>query len=301
MWSDGLDRWYAAHGRHDLPWRHTRDPWAVLVSEVMLQQTPVGRVLPRWETFLRLWPDPVSCAAAPLDAVLREWQGLGYPRRARWLWLIAGRVSSAGWPGDEDGLRSLPGVGRYTARALLAFSDIGGEATAPPPCDVNIGRVSARAALGREPHAVAATVLDRAIARGRPGSLTLRDYSYALFDVGALHCRASPRCDSCPLEAVCALRCSGTDAVRRAPAPAYRGSMRELRGTILAAALADGQRRGAALADAAMHLPGATAERCVDALRGLVADGLIDPGRGVAPGVVTPADGAGAGLARVQR
>jgi A/G-specific adenine glycosylase len=283
MWSDGIDTWYAAHGRHDLPWRQTTDPWAVLVSELMLQQTSVARVLPRWERFVRRWPDPVSCASAPLEAVLREWQGLGYPRRARWLWLIAGRVSEGGWPDGEDGLRTLPGVGRYTARALLAFSDIGTDAGSPPPCDVNIGRVAARAALGREPHELAPSVLDRTIAGGRPRSLAVREYAYAMFDVGAIHCRAIPRCDTCALEAVCALRGNGTPVARRRGAPPYRGSLRELRGTILAAALADVQRDGAALVEAGMRVPGATAERCLEAVSGLIADGLLDPGRAVNP------------------
>jgi A/G-specific adenine glycosylase len=284
MWTDGIDTWYAAHGRHHLPWRQTTDPWAVLVSELMLQQTAVARVLPRWERFVQRWPDPASCAAAPLDAVLREWQGLGYPRRARWLWLIAGRVSETGWPAGEDGLRTLPGVGRYTARALLAFSDIGGDAGSPPPCDVNIGRVAARAAQGREPHQLAPSVLDRTIAAGRPHAMAVRDYAYAMFDVGALHCRATPRCVSCPLEAVCVLRGSGTSVARRRPAPPYRGSLRELRGTILAAALSDGRGHRAALVEAGMRVPGATAERCLEAVSGLIADGLLDPGRARGPG-----------------
>ena len=83
VWTRGLARWYEMHGRHDLPWRATAEPWAILVSEVMLQQTQVARVAGRWESFLARWPTPEACAAAPLAAVLREWQGLGYPRRAR--------------------------------------------------------------------------------------------------------------------------------------------------------------------------------------------------------------------------
>src|SRR5258707_8030026 len=95
-WTSGLSAWYAARGRHDLPWRHTRDPWAVLVSEVMLQQTSVARVLPRWHSFLERWPDPQRCAEATLDDVLREWTGLGYPRRAKALHATATTVSEDG-------------------------------------------------------------------------------------------------------------------------------------------------------------------------------------------------------------
>src|SRR5580700_3125367 len=116
VWTRGLARWYEVHGRHDLPWRATADPWAILVSEVMLQQTQVARVSGRWESFLARWPTPGTCAAVPLADVLREWQGLGYPRRARALHDTARLVSAAGWPDTESGLRSLPGVGAYTAR-----------------------------------------------------------------------------------------------------------------------------------------------------------------------------------------
>src|SRR2546428_3492787 len=148
MWTDGLARWYVAGGRHDLPWRHTCDPWAVLVSEVMLQQTQVSRALPRWGPFMRRWPTPHSLAAAPLVDLLRAWQGLGYPRRARDLQRSAALISAVGWPRDERALRALPGVGEYTARALLVFAFA---APARLPRDVNIARVTARAALGVEP------------------------------------------------------------------------------------------------------------------------------------------------------
>ena len=108
----------------DLPWRRTRDPWAVLVSEVMLQQTQVARVVPKWEGFLARFPDPAACAAAPLGDVLRAWQGLGYPRRARNLHAAARAVTElGGFPRDLDGLLALPGVGPYTARAVMAFAN----------------------------------------------------------------------------------------------------------------------------------------------------------------------------------
>jgi len=276
MWTDGLEEWFTEKGRHHLPWRQTTDPWAVLVSEMMLQQTSVSRVLPRWERFLRRWPDASACASAPLDAVLREWQGLGYPRRARWLWLTAARVSTDGWPAGEGEIRALPGVGRYTARALLAFSDLGHAAGAlpVPPRDVNIGRVVARAALGQEPEQLTAATLDSVLCDSRPSAMPVREFAYALFDVGAMHCRATPRCAGCALANSCAFRGPGVRGARRRQTP-YRGSMRQLRGAILAAALADPQRDRASLLEAAQGLPGANPQRCDEALRGLVADGLL--------------------------
>jgi A/G-specific adenine glycosylase len=238
VWTRGLARWYEQHGRHDLPWRATADPWAILVSEVMLQQTQVARVAGRWESFLARWPTPEACAAAPLPAVLREWQGLGYPRRARALHDTACIVAAGGWPDSEAGLRSLPGVGQYTARALrvLAFGD-----STVPPQDVNIARVTARAALGREAGDVKVAALEAQLAAGRPRAMSARAFTYALFDAGALHCRARPICHGCPLAATCASRNRLAAALpephRRSPR--YRGSTRELRGAVLRAMLAD--------------------------------------------------------------
>jgi A/G-specific adenine glycosylase len=238
VWTRGLARWYEASGRHDLPWRATADPWAILVSEVMLQQTQVTRVAGRWEAFLDRWPSPDSCAAAPLREVLREWQGLGYPRRARALHDIAQVVASSGWPVTEAGLRVLPGIGPYTARALrvLAF----GRADAPPQ-DVNITRVTARAALGEEPALVPRASIEERLVVAQPRGLSSRDFTYALFDVGALHCRARPRCLGCPLAQGCASRrrLSGPAPTSSAASIRYRGSTRELRGALLRAMLTD--------------------------------------------------------------
>jgi A/G-specific adenine glycosylase len=232
VWTRGLARWYEASGRHDLPWRATAEPWAILVSEVMLQQTQVARVAGRWEAFLARWPSPESCAAAPLRDVLREWQGLGYPRRARALHDVAQVVASSGWPETELGLRTLPGVGPYTARALrvLAF----GSADSPPQ-DVNIARVAARAALGEEPAHRRRASIDVQLVAGRPRGMSARDFTYALFDVGALHCRARPQCLGCPLAARCEsrIRLSGPAQPSRKPSIRYRGSTRELRGAVL--------------------------------------------------------------------
>src|SRR5438128_7396265 len=100
MWTDGLARWYVAGGRHDLPWRATRDPWAILVSEVMLQQTQVARVLAAWPGFIKRFPTAAEMAAAPLGAVIAAWDRLGYPRRARRLWEAAAIIARDGWPDD---------------------------------------------------------------------------------------------------------------------------------------------------------------------------------------------------------
>ncbi|HEY6468266.1 MAG TPA: A/G-specific adenine glycosylase [Candidatus Dormibacteraeota bacterium] len=238
MWTRGLARWYAESGRHDLPWRATDDPWPILVSEVMLQQTQVSRVAGRWESFMARWPSPEACAAATLDDVLREWQGLGYPRRARALHDTARIVAEHGWPATESGLRDLPGIGAYTARALrvLAFGTSG-----IPPQDVNIARVTARAALGQEPGDVRTSSLEAQLESTRPRSLKPREFTYALFDVGALHCRARPMCDGCPLAPACASRSrlAVGPAQPARPSVRYKGSTRELRGAVLRSMLAN--------------------------------------------------------------
>jgi A/G-specific adenine glycosylase len=281
VWTDALAAWYEEHGRHHLPWRLTRDPWAVLVSEVMLQQTSVARVLPRWHAFLARWPTPRDCAAATQDDVLREWQGLGYPRRALALHRAAQAVARDGWPRDEAGLRALPGVGAYTARALLAFAF---DAEVAPPRDVNLGRVAARAALGVEPHQATPRQLDAVLAVSRPPHVSPREHAYALFDLGATVCVARrPRCAECPL-AGCPSRdrtrvvAGGVLPRRQAPWP---GSMRQLRGAVLRemlaptppATLGELHQRVAAVPAAARE--GAVAE----ALRGLQQDGLVGSDR----------------------
>jgi A/G-specific adenine glycosylase len=282
VWTDALSAWYEENGRHHLPWRRTRDPWAVLVSEVMLQQTSVSRVLPRWEAFLRRWPAPGDCAAAPLADVLREWQGLGYPRRAAALHRTAIHVAGEGWPRDEAGLRALPGIGAYTARALLAFAF---DADVPPPRDVNLGRVAARAALGVEPHQARPAELDRVLAASRPRHVSAREHAYALFDVGATACVArAPRCDRCPLTG-CASRkrlAAGTPPERapRRQAP-WHGSMRRLRGAVLREMLGEAPPRDLhELRRRVAEVPAAAREGAVaEALRGLQEDGLV----GLAP------------------
>ncbi len=274
MNTDGLAAWYRDNGRHDLPWRLTTDVWAVLVSEVMLQQTPVARVLPRWQRFLDRWPSAAACAATGLDDVLREWQGLGYPRRAGALHATAVLVAAHGWPGDEAGLRALPGVGEYTARALLWLTAL--DPGCPPPRDINIGRVAARAGLNREAWQVPARALDTTVGAARPAALTPREYVLALFDVGARHCRATPDCSGCPMT-----RCASRQRVMNSPPPRaprrqgrYVGSMRQLRGAVLAAIL---EGAGADLGVRVGTIPAAAEPGAVRrAVEGLVADGLVE-------------------------
>lgn len=281
MWTDALAAWYEEHGRHRLPWRLTRDPWAVLVSEVMLQQTSVARVLPRWRAFLDRWPAPRDCAAASQDDVLREWQGLGYPRRALALHHAAQAVSVDGWPRDEEGLRRLPGIGPYTARALLAFAF---DADVPPPRDVNLGRVAARAALGVELHEAGPRDLDGVLAGSRPPHVSPREHAFALFDLGATICTGRrPRCDECPL-AACAsrarLRGAGNTSVRapRRQAP-YAGSMRQLRGAVLREMLAATPPQTLQELQLRVREAPATAREGAlqEALKGLHRDGLLGP------------------------
>jgi A/G-specific adenine glycosylase len=165
--------WYAEHGR-DLPWRRTRDPYAILVSEVMLQQTQVPRVVPRYLEWLERWPTVEALAGAPRSEVIRAWQGLGYNRRAVNLHRAARAVAASGWPDD---LTELPGVGTYTADAIACFAF--GEPVLPR--DTNVLRVQERTG-----HA-----FDHACAQ-------------ALFDLGREICLARvPRCDVCPLAEQC--------------------------------------------------------------------------------------------------
>jgi A/G-specific adenine glycosylase len=223
-----LAAWYAHHGRHDLPWRTTRDRWAVLVSEVMLQQTQVGRVAVVWPEFMARFPTPEAMAAAGAGEVIAAWGRLGYPRRARRLWEAAGQIAARGWPDD---LTDLPGVGRYTAEAITAQVD-GLDA---PAIETNIRRVVERRA-GRTLTPTEAASASRDA--GHP--LTGRDRLLALMDVGAVLCRPrTPRCPECPLEPGCATAAAGLGGLnpalgRRPRQPAYEGSFRQRRGLVLA-------------------------------------------------------------------
>lgn len=218
----------------ELPWRQTRDPWAILVSEVMLQQTQASRVVPKWEQFMAAYPTADDCAAASLGDVLRLWQGLGYPRRAKNVRDAATAIVRLGrFPRAVDELRQLPGVGPYTARAVMAFAFEADCAVV----DTNIARVLARVA-GRR--------LTAGEVQAHADALVPADESWAwnqcLMDLGATVCRpADPQCDVCPVAASCAWRGNGREdpAVGSAGVSGrqsrFDGSDRQARGRLLQA------------------------------------------------------------------
>jgi A/G-specific adenine glycosylase len=198
---ESLLAWFEANGR-DLPWRRTRDPYAILVSEVMLQQTQVDRVVPRYLAWLERWPTVDALAAAPAADVIREWQGLGYYRRALNLHRAAGEIAAGGWPDD---LTELPGVGRYTADAVARFA-LGSDVL---PIDTNVARV-----------------------RERTGEAFDARCSQALMDLGATVCLARvPRCGVCPLASDCPSRDRRYEPLRRQGR--FEGSFRQRRAATL--------------------------------------------------------------------
>jgi A/G-specific adenine glycosylase len=252
----------------DLPWRQTRDPWAILVSEVMLQQTQTLRVIPKWKQFMTAFPTPRDCAAASLGDVLRLWLGLGYPRRARNLHAAATEITALGlFPSNLEGLLALPGIGPYTARAILAFAF----ETDAAVVETNIGRVLARIAGYRLTPKQAQAAADSALPAGQSWA-----WNQCLMDLGAVLCRpTSPSCECCPLAVRCAWRGSGADpAVGSAGVstrqPRFDGSDRQARGKLLKA-LADGPVRHEMLAGV-MECDPPRAERLADDLE---RDGLV--------------------------
>ncbi len=264
-----LRPWWAERGR-DLPWRRARDPWAVLVSEAMLQQTQVARVLRRYEAFLELFPTPAACAAAPVAEVVRAWSGLGYNRRAVSLHRTAVAVveqHGGRLPADRQALEALPGVGAYTARAVLAFAfemDVG-------VVEVNTARVLARVA-GRTLSAAEAQDAADALVPAGEGWV----WNQAMVDLGATVCtRRAPACAECPIAGLCrwtADRATAPDPAARPPRQAaFAGSDRQGRGRLV-----DALRRGPVgphgLAAAAGWPDDADRARRVAAT--LVADGL---------------------------
>ncbi len=253
----------------ELPWRRTRDPWAVLVSEVMLQQTQIARVIPKWIAFLERFPTPADCAAAELGDVLRLWQGLGYPRRARNLHLAACAIDGLEFfPDTLDGLLALPGVGAYTARAVLAFAFEADAAVV----DTNIARVYARVAGDRLTATQVQALADAALPEGDSWR-----WNQCLMDLGATLCRPVPQCDDCPLRTVCAWQCAGGESaldpavgsagVSRTQSR-FEGSERQARGRLLQALTAGSVR----VVDAPKLMGHPAARRLVDAL---CAEGLV--------------------------
>jgi len=278
----GVDRvrsallaWYATDHR-DFPWRGTLDPYAVLVSEVMLQQTQAARVAERFPPFMRRFPNAESLATAPTAAVLAEWSGLGYNRRALSLRRAAATVAERGWPRDIEGLMALPGVGPYTARAVasLAFGIPAGVV------DTNVRRwLVRRFNVADAPRAL--QVLADALARSGTGAEVMT-WTHATMEFGADVCRARrPRCMTCPI----ADGCPSRDIIRPVPVTrqaALRGSRRAYRGAaVRMLGAADGNRmtsralRAGLAADAGRIGPAVDDRDWERLLAGLERDGLI--------------------------
>lgn len=223
--------WYAAEHR-DLPWRGTTDPWAVLVSEVMLQQTQASRVAERFGELMRRFPTPGAMAAASEAEVLAAWSGLGYNRRALTLRRAAAAVAADGWPADPEGLRRLPGVGAYTARAVaaLAFGHPVGAV------DTNVRRWLVRR-LGLASGTPAAELQSRADALAAPArdAAEAAAWMHASMEFGARVCRSrAPLCDACPIAAGCPARGRDTPVPIPRQAP-FAGSLRAARGGVMRA------------------------------------------------------------------
>jgi A/G-specific adenine glycosylase len=230
--------WYAA-GHRDLPWRHPDYPaWGILISEFMLQQTPVARVLPRLAEWLARWPTPADLAAVPPGEAVRAWDRLGYPRRALNLHGAAVAIAERHGnrvPSDVDELLALPGVGPYTARAVAAFA----YGVRTPVVDTNVRRVLARAIGGRAAPGPPQTRRDLAAMEAilPPDPSRARLVNAGAMELGQTVCTArAPRCDDCPISALCAWRAAGYPDYEGARAPRqkkYEGSDRQVRGLIL--------------------------------------------------------------------
>jgi A/G-specific adenine glycosylase len=270
-----LTEWYAASAR-DLPWRAPGvAAWPVLVSEFMLQQTPVARVLPAYETWLDRWPTATALAAAtPADAV-RQWGRLGYPRRALRLHACAQVIASQHGgevPASISELLALPGIGAYTAAAVASFAF----GQRHPVLDTNVRRVLARLVTGTEPAGrSSASVAEIALAESLlppAGERRAATWSVAVMELGALICTAAkPTCDRCPVATACAWQRSGRPAAAKPRrTQRYEGSDRQCRGALLAV-----------LRSAPGPVPAATLDHCWPepgqrqrVLAGLLADGL---------------------------
>ncbi len=266
--------WYGS-SRRDLPWREASvSPWQVLVSEFMLQQTPVSRVLPIWSDWVRRWPTPSATAAASAGDVLRAWGKLGYPRRAKRLHecaTVIARDHEDVVPADVDTLLTLPGVGSYTARAVACFA----YRQRVPVVDTNVRRVVARAVHGLADAGNPSATRDHAdVASLLPPGETAPDFSVALMELGAIVCTArAPKCGLCPLQE-CAWRHAGypppQGPSRRAQS--YAGTDRQVRGRLLDVLRAKDCAVTRAELDVAWLTDTAQRDR---ALYSLLADGLV--------------------------
>jgi A/G-specific adenine glycosylase len=266
--------WFAEH-RRDLPWRRPEaGAWGVLVSEFMLQQTPVNRVLPMYQSWMRRWPKPGDLAAEPSGEAVRAWGRLGYPRRALRLHAAAVAITELHGgvvPAEYEELRALPGVGDYTAAAVASFAYGRRHAV----LDTNVRRVLARAYSGEQYPATSVSAAERSLAESllpdEPSQAAA--WAAASMELGALICTAkSPRCEICPVAGLCAWRAAGspehTGPARRAQS--YAGTDRQCRGALLAVL------RGAEspVEAEALFAAWADEEQRGRALRSLLADGL---------------------------
>ncbi|MEV2275811.1 A/G-specific adenine glycosylase [Nocardiopsis sp. NPDC049922] len=286
-YSTAVLAWYEANAR-DLPWRAPdATPWSILVSEIMLQQTPVVRVLPAWQAWMERWPTPADLAGEPSGEAVRMWNRLGYPRRALRLHACAvaiterheGRV-----PDDHATLLALPGVGAYTAAAVASFAF--GQRHAI--LDTNVRRVLARAETGVQYPPKTQTKAETALAESLLPDLpsVAARWGVAVMELGALVCTArTPTCVDCPIARQCAWRLAGKPAHDGPPrrGQTYAGTDRQVRGRLLAV-LRDSADPVSKDALDAVWDDGVQRERALDAL---VADGLVDPlddGRYALPG-----------------
>ena len=290
-YSEPVLAWYARHAR-DLPWRTPgTTPWSVLVSEIMLQQTPVSRVIPAHQAWLDRWPGPAALAAEPPGEAIRQWGRLGYPRRALRLHETATIVTvrhGGVVPADREALLQLPGIGSYTAAAVASFAF--GQRHAV--LDTNVRRVLARLGTGAPQPATALPVAETRLAESllpAEAAVAAR-WSVAVMELGALVCTAaSPRCGACPVAGQCAWVAAGRPAeTARRRTQRYDGTDRQCRGRLLAVLRDSGDPVSRDDFDAVW--PGQA--QLARALDGLVADGLVDPlpdGRYALPGAAVTA------------
>ena len=269
--------WYGSNAR-ELPWRAAdRTPWGVLVSEFMLQQTPVARVEPVWRAWLGRWPAPADLALEPPATAIRAWGRLGYPGRALRLHAAARVIveqHSGEVPSSYDALRTLPGVGEYTAAAVASFAYGQRHAVV----DTNVRRVLARSVAGVAQPGIATTARERRLAESMvPADETAAGWAVAAMELGALVCTArSPRCSACPIACSCAWRLAGfppySGPTRRSQP--WTGTDRQARGALMAVLRAEPAAVPRARLISAWPNDAVQRERALD---GLVADGLVEP------------------------
>jgi A/G-specific adenine glycosylase len=285
--AEAVSSWYVEHARN-LPWRQPgTPPWAVLVSEIMLQQTPVARVVPAYQAWLARWPTPPALAADPPAEAVRMWGKLGYPRRALRLHECATTIThrhGGAVPSTVDDLLALPGVGAYTARAVASFAF----GQRHPVVDTNVRRFVARAVLGLADGGPPSATRDLAtvavLLPTDPGSAAR--FAAAAMEVGAVVCTArAPRCTACPVRDSCAWQLAGRppyDGPTKLP-QRFAGTDRQVRGLLMDVLRGSDHPVTAAALEPAWH----DVPQRARALDGLVADGLVDPlpdGRFALPG-----------------